>query len=200
MKSNTCPISADVPFTSAILHEVEKVSSYNELTRVQQLKLDLLAEELIGMLPNLSTGYTGSFWVENEGNSYELHASFKTDGLSLEERDRLLQIAKSGKNAAAVGIVGKIRSAFETMLSSSDTAPMLYHENAYLNGGFDEDDTYTCSWSLERYIRTLEQETAEVRSAKGWDELEKSVIAKLADDVVVGIRGSRVDLIVKKTI
>ena len=34
---------------------------------------------------------------------------------------------------------------------------------------------------------------------EAWDELEKSVIAKIADDVIVGLKGKRVDIIVKKS-
>ena len=33
---------------------------------------------------------------------------------------------------------------------------------------------------------------------EAWDELEKSVITKIADDVIVGIKGRKVDIIVKK--
>ena len=31
-----------------------------------------------------------------------------------------------------------------------------------------------------------------------WDQLEKSIVAKLADDVIVGVRGKKVEIIIKK--
>ena len=31
-----------------------------------------------------------------------------------------------------------------------------------------------------------------------WDELEKSIVAKLADDVIVGVRGKNVEIVIKK--
>jgi hypothetical protein len=34
--------------------------------------------------------------------------------------------------------------------------------------------------------------------AEKWDELEKSVIASVADDVIVGVKGKRVDIVVIK--
>ena len=31
-----------------------------------------------------------------------------------------------------------------------------------------------------------------------WDQLEKSIVAKLADDVIVGVRGKKVEIIIIK--
>lgn len=31
-----------------------------------------------------------------------------------------------------------------------------------------------------------------------WDQLEKSIVAKLADNVIVGVMGKKVDIIIKK--
>jgi hypothetical protein len=31
-----------------------------------------------------------------------------------------------------------------------------------------------------------------------WDQLEKSIVAKLADGVIVGVKGKKVDIIIKK--
>lgn len=33
---------------------------------------------------------------------------------------------------------------------------------------------------------------------EAWDELEKSIVAKLADDVQVGIRSGKVELVIRK--
>ena len=34
--------------------------------------------------------------------------------------------------------------------------------------------------------------------SEAWDELEKSVIASVADDVIVGVKGRKADLIIVK--
>ena len=39
---------------------------------------------------------------------------------------------------------------------------------------------------------------AQAEKQEAWDELEKSIIAKLADDVIVGVLGGKVDIVVKK--
>ena len=53
---------------------------------------------------------------------------------------------------------------------------------------------YAHSWSLEQYRSSLRGQ------AKGedWDELEKSVIASVADDVIVGVKGKQADIIIVK--
>ena len=52
----------------------------------------------------------------------------------------------------------------------------------------------------ESLIWTLDTFRKEANEKKGepWDELEKSIIANIADDVIVGVEGKRVEIVVKK--
>ena len=101
MKSNICELNKDLTCLEAVLAEVEKVTGYNGLEGKNALRLRLLAEELCGMLPGLVENFSGEFWAGNEGNSYELHVSLKSEDMSLDLRDELISVSKSGKNAAA---------------------------------------------------------------------------------------------------
>ena len=53
---------------------------------------------------------------------------------------------------------------------------------------------YSSLWSLEHYRSTVKKE----EKTEKWDELEKSVIASVADDIVVGVKGKRADIIIVK--
>jgi hypothetical protein len=53
---------------------------------------------------------------------------------------------------------------------------------------------YAYLWSLDQYRSTVDRS----ERAEEWDELEKSVIASVADDVVVGVKGKRADIVVIK--
>jgi hypothetical protein len=53
---------------------------------------------------------------------------------------------------------------------------------------------YAYLWSLDQYRSTVDRS----ERAEEWDELEKSVIASVADDVVVGVKGKRADIVVMK--
>ena len=52
-------------------------------------------------------------------------------------------------------------------------------------------------WSLQINAETDQSDVPEISEA--WDELQRSIIANLADDVQVGIRGGHVKMIVSRT-
>ena len=207
MKSNICKLNEDLTCLEAVLSEVEKVTAYNGLEDKKALRIRLLAEELCGMLPGLIENFSGEFWAENEGETYELHVELKADDMSGDLRDELISVSKSGKNAAAKGIMGKIRAVAETMLLAAfdpDLAPIpadgkFYDSHGY-NMGFGYIDQATAaelgciySWSLINYKTAVEDKEEE------YAELERSIVAKLADDIIVGVRGKNVEIVVKKS-
>ena len=206
MKSNICELNEDLSCLKAVLAEVEKVTTYNGLEDAKALRIRLLTEELCGMLPGLIENFSGRFWAENDGEAYQLHLELKADDMSKDVRDELISVSKSGKNAAAKGIMGKIRAVAETMLlAASDpnlqTLPTgeFYDYHGY-NMGFGYIDPalavgtgYICSWSLFNYKTAVEEKEDE------YAELERSIVAKLADDIIVGVRGKHVEIVVKKS-
>ena len=206
MKSNICKLNKNLTCLEAVLDEVEKVTAYNGLEDKKALRLRLLAEELCGMLPGLVEKFSGEFWAENDGNNYELHVELKTEDMSLETRDELISVSKSGKNAAAKGIMGKIRAVAETMLlAASDPTLYIPADNYYDYHGFNMgfgyidpalscDTGYIYAWSLCNYKTTVENQEEDA-----FAELERSIVAKLADDIIVGVRGDNVEIIVKKS-
>lgn len=207
MKSNICKLNKDLTCLKAVLAEVEKVTTYNALEDKKALRLRLLAEELCGMLPGLIKNFSGEFWAENEGDNYELHVELKADDMSIDLRDELISVSKSGKNAAAKGIMGKIRAVAETMLlaaSDPDLAPMAAPGEFYDYHGYNMGFGYIApeleaelgciyTWSLFNYKTAVEDKEDE------YAELERSIVAKLADDIIVGVRGKNVEIVVKKS-
>lgn len=199
MRSNVCVIKKGGKGLETILAEVEKVTSYNALPKKEALRIRLLAEELTGMLPELVKNFDGVFWMENDGGAYELHAELSVEGMSKERKNALLAVSASGKNAAASGFMGKIREIAENMLLSvdNDSAPCLnYMSECFYDYGADL--RYSYVWTLDHYTEQYNS-SMERQNEKEWDQLERSIVARLADDVIVGVRGSNVDIIIKKT-
>ena len=208
MKSNICKLNKDLTCLEAVLAEVEKVTTYNALGDKKALRLRLLAEELCGMLPGLVENFSGEFWAESEGNNYELHVELKAEDMTADLRDELISVSKSGKNAAAKGVMGKIRAVAETMLliafDSSVPAPLPdgeFYDAHGFNMGFGYIDPtvsfetgYVYSWSLFNYKSAVENGEDDA-----FAELERSIVAKLADDIIVGVRGKKVEIVVKKS-
>lgn len=195
MKSNICIIKQGGFGLKSVLTETKKVIVYNELQQKEALRLNLLAEELVGMLSELMKDFEGCFWIQNDGNRYELHAEISVERLDKEKKEELIAISANKKNAAASGFMGKIRDIAENMLLSSDDYP-IYPCVPEFDGYTLSDIHYTYAWSLDYYVN--QQKLKDTEGGNDWDELEKSIVANLADDVIVGVRGKKVEIIIKK--
>jgi hypothetical protein len=196
MKSNVCKIEKGTRDLAAILKESERVAEYNGLTHKQTLQLRLLCEEIDGMLPNIIDDFDGEIWIDFEDGVCKITVSIQIPEFNVDKKEELIGIAKNKKNAAVVGIVGKIRDKIENYFLDEDTMKSLAlsaGEVEFANGYYDGVD-YSYLWRLEEYRSTVKKE----EQAEAWDELEKSVIASASDDVIVGVRGKRAEIVIVK--
>lgn len=197
MKSNICTIKKGGVGLDTILLEVEKVAEYNGLPKKESLRLRLLAEELTGMLPELVRNFAGNFWLENNENKYEFHVELSVGSLSKEKKQALIDVSGNKKNAAASGFMGKIRDIAENMLLySEEPGASSFHAAEYMYDYCPADFHYTYAWTLDHYI--AQEKEKNVNNEETWDQLEKSIVAKLADDVIVGVKGQKVEIVIKK--
>ena len=99
-------------------------------------------------------------------------------------------------------LLGKLRELYERLIEPSDAAiPRLYlsgwsgSENLPLNTGSAMTQSVSLNaqsvWSMRRCIGDDPRQE--------WDELEKSIIASIADDVEIGIACNTVEMTVYKT-
>lgn len=196
MKSNVCKIDKGIKDLDAILKECEKVAVYNELTHKQALQLRLLCEEIDGMLPKIVDDFDGALWIDFEGNVCKVNVCIELADMTIDKKDELIAMAKNKKNAAAVGIVGKISCAIDDFLLAEEAVQTytMASESFQMATGYNEGVNYEYLWSLEQYKKRISQD----QQQEAWDELEKSVIASVADDVVVGVKGRQVNIVVIK--
>lgn len=189
MRSDIIEISRDQDNLKKILCETEKTAEYAELNGKQAIRARLIAEEFIGMLKELSQDFEGEFWIEREGLSFTFIAQIHLNEImDKETKRRFIEVSSDKKNAAAKGIMGKIRDVVENL---------LYPENAMYSASFIAYQMETAvllndQWTLNRY-REAQRENPEP-----WDELEKSIIANLADDVIVAVKGNNVEIAIVK--
>lgn len=185
-----------------VLTETERAAAYRGLSPKQALRLRLLAEEMAGMLRTLVGDERFRFWVESEGTAFSLHLLTQTV-MTQKLREALLSTSSSGKNEAAKGFMGRIREIFTVMSESYQPAgtEMRYGYSYVDVTGYDASmdvspNAALLAWSLKAY-RDAVAENKEKEPEK-WDELEKSITAKLADDVKIFIRGNNVEMIIEK--
>ena len=195
MKSNVCKIEKGTQDLAAILKESERVAEYNGLNHKQALQLRLLCEEVDGMLPYIIGDFEGNLWIEYADGVCKVNISIKIPDFTTQDKEELIAIAKNKKNAAAVGIVGKIRNAIENFFLCEETQMGFEAAGAFhLATGYSEGVDYSYMWSLQQYRNSVKAE----EKTEEWDELEKSVIASVADDVVVGVKGKQASIVITK--
>jgi hypothetical protein len=194
MKSDVCKIENGTKDLALILKECDKVASYNQFNNKQALQLRLLCEELDGMLPNLVDDFTGDFWIEYDHGVCKVNASIKIPDFNTDKKEELIAVSKSKKNASAVGIVGKIRNLLEDLfLADGDYSYIPTSSLLSMASGYCEGVDCSYMWTLNQYKTTIVEEQKE-----DWDELEKSIIANLADDVIVGVKGKKANIVIVK--
>ena len=151
----------------------------------------LLTEETLGMMRSITGKRDGEFWIENEADDFELHLRVNTL-IDDKKREQLLSASTSGVNEATRGIMGKIRAFFE---APSDVPTF---SGTFMPGGASSHADV--AWSMEDYREQLRQyrEMNREGAQEAWDELEKSVVARVADDVKVSIKGRTVEMTISK--
>lgn len=195
MKSNVCKIDNGIKDLEAILAESEKIAAANNLGEKQTLQLRLLCEEVDGMLPKILGEFDGDFWIEFEDGICKLNALIEFKEFTVEKKAELISVATNKKNAAVKGLVDKIWVAImdffleEGTYDTSEMPATTHYIPTEDWGGV----VYYRLWGLEQYKSTIKQEDEEA-----WDELEKSIIASIADDVIVGVRGKKASIVIVK--
>lgn len=192
MRSDECILEGKDSDIVNVLQEVEKVGRYNDLTGKEILQLRLLAEELLGMQKGILGFVKGTFYLENKGKTYNLclHSDIRVEEWT---REKFVQLSTDNHNRAYSGFMGKIREIADNMMN--DPA----NEMSFPNDDMDDSALITGSVMAYEQIWTLtEYREKEKQNIEVWDELEKSIVANIADEVIVGARNNYVDIIVEK--
>ena len=187
---------------NAALDLTEKTAKSMGLSSRDTMRLRLLAEEMMSMVRAITGSFTAEYWLEHEGTTCKLVLSAKSE-LDYGKRSEFLSVSTTGKNTAKTGIMEKIRGIFEAGLygmEQSFAAQAEYGVGMYsagMMGAVDAGMTEAIySWSMQKYRNEVESKRTEYPDV--WDELEKSIIANLADEVSVGVTKNGVELTVQK--
>ena len=200
MRSDTIHVTNGGAGFAEAISQAERVAAFKGLPEKGAIHLRLLTEEMMGIMHALTGEREADFWIDDEGGVFTLHLLANAE-MDSEMRKKLLSVSKSGKNDAARGVSEKLRDLFERFMAPGDMsigqslAAGLYCESIDPEFGTMRmvQGDY---WSLRRYSDSLDRTSG---PDENWDELEKSVVARLADDVRIGIKGRNVEItIIKK--
>ena len=174
------------------------------LSGKEAIHLRLLAEETIGMVRSMADDYRALFWIERTGDKFNVKLIAKTP-MNIEKKEELLAVSTSGKNSLAKGFMGKIGDMIENGLLNFEELMKIRQEDNCEDSDYGfvamgvpgevspmEDPLV---WSLTNYKESLcDNVGAEDVPADAFEELEKSIVASIAKDVVVGVKKDRVDM------
>lgn len=199
MKTDIIAVSGGMGQMEKVLEQADKVIAYKGLKGKDALHLRLLTEEMTGMMRSLTGESRGEFWIEdNENNEYQLHLKMNTRMTSV-KREKLLAVSSKGRNEAARGLMGYIRDFFDqgTDEDLAGTFNPLMMPEMYEHASVP---SLEWEWSMKAYREELYEHVRkdETGAKEVWDELEKSVVTHVADDIKVSIYRGEVEMIIVK--
>jgi len=197
MISDIISITSSGENLRAALDLSRRVAAYSNLSTKNALHLRLLAEEMLSMMRSITGEVKGKFWIEAEEDEYQLHLIVDS-ALTKEKRLQLLSTSTSGRNEATRSLMGRLRDFF---FRSVDDEIAAYNTSLLAagaaNGGFRPVTDW--EWSLLCYQSALADIKAEKpEAADAWDELEKSVVSSVADEVKISIKGFQTEMTIEK--
>ena len=160
----------------------------------------LLAEETMSMVRAIVREFVAEFWMESTpACNCILHLQADSP-MDFEKKQELIETSSRQRNEASVGIMGKIQDFIEDSLYSmeySQRVTMGGSEIVSLGGVAMGMDGYM--WSLDKYREDMEQKSDEdVAMDAALEELEKSIVANIADDIRVYVKGNNLEMIIQK--
>lgn len=197
-------VNNDETRINEVYDKVDKTIEELHLSKKDALHMKLLFEESISMVKAITGDFTAIVWVEEyEGESW-LRLIGKTN-MDIDKKTDLISVSSSKENALAVGFMGKVRDFIETGLLNYDGVMKLQQKyNGYgmgISGSYI--DTSVASnpnafsgfmWTMDDYKKSLKEGEGEPETTAYWDELEKSIVASIAKDVVVGVEKNQIEM------
>ncbi len=185
---------------------MEKIDLYLEdfdLAHKDNLHVRLIVEETLGMIKAMTGDFKALMWIEDDGDECSVNMTAKTI-MNIDKKNDLLSVASNKANAYAHGFMGKIGDIIQNGVLNYNNVMKLQQEYGTGNVGFGSMGAYSgpdvvedsgIVWSMSQYKDSLMAiKDSDDAASSAWDELEKSIVASIADDVIVGIKNDVVEL------
>ena len=146
--------------------------------------------ELDSIPSNVIGKYPYRFWIENEDGDVKVRLAAEAI-LGTVAKDELDQVSP---NTEYKGFSGLIRKAVDNLgeMFRDSGASIVDESMVGISGGTLAMSKEEINWSLAKYQDSIDRDM----KAGTWDELEMSVLKKLAKDIKISYRNDRVDIVV----
>ena len=160
-----------------VFKKVDTFCKRHRVSKKESTHLRILSEELVNIVQTDEGTFDGEFAISLRGQICEIHVQ-KEMVLDDAGKRNLLAVSSSGRNMAQKGMMGTLRSVFDD------------YRLGNVSGS-------SGNWSLKNYEK---KKTEPGQDKEYWEDLERSIIAKFADDVQIGIINNKVDMVAYKKI
>ena len=206
-QSERITISNDGTGMNQALELTRKIADSSGLVGRENFHLCLLSEELLSMVRAIVGKFSAEFWIESENRDFRirLEARGKVD---YAQKQDLISVSTRGKNSSSFGIMDKVREMLEGFTYNMEES--FKFQTEYGSGFLDygtlgmtgaEISQAVYSWSMQKYkqsISDLNANSQDEAASEAWDELEKSIIANIADDVQIGVKNNVINVTILK--
>lgn len=197
MKSDIIHVTNTGEGTEEALAQADACAVFKSLSKKDALHLRLLTEEMMSLVRALTGEKEADFWIEEENGNFRLNLKTLTI-MNSKMREQLLKSSTSGKNTAAKGLLGKLRDLLERSMEPADDTLTNYYPGGWMYAGTDPSTISMASadvWSFNQYRESVKKNSDALEE---WDELEKSILAKIADEICVNIKNDMVLITIYK--
>ena len=206
MVSDKFMVNSDAGRMAAAKFAADNYAWHAGLDKRDTLRLNLLVEETLGMVKAMVDDFYGRLWFSGDDSTCEIHLE-ATANMDSGRKQELLSVSSSGRNAAAKGFMGMLGDVISGALHNIGHAVDTAYGQSAMSGnliapaGVGSPNLYdlTPVWTLDQYRANVEKgriDSDALEQAK--QDLEKSIVANLADDIVVGVKGDRIELVITK--
>ena len=197
-------VNSDAGRMAAARYATENFAWQIRLDRRDTLRLDLLVEETLGMVKTMLDDFYGQLWFAGDDKRCEIHFE-ATANMDADKKQELLSVSRTGRNAAAKGFMAKLGEVITGAMHGFGQTLDAYGQETVRYGIVHTPGALSPSmdmmpiWTLSAYRDNLHDALGSDGAAdEAWDELEKSIVARLADDVVGGGKGDHIKLVITK--
>lgn len=170
-RSNTVHMEPGENLLEDAIQTARSYSSAQNMNKASAMQLELLMEEAVGFVQSVAEQTKRDFWIEGTGVVYRIHICFAAK-VGSEEYKKLLEVSSSGRNMAANSFSGWIWNAVLTGMKNPVNK--------------DKGSKSAYKWQLSD-------------AGISEEEIGKSILGALADDISVSVTSERVELIISKT-
>lgn len=193
-KSKVCSFDGSDEAVMAAINEAERYATSENLDNGMKLRLRLLSEELLSLAKGLPNIKDSTFYIERDGVDYDI--CFEADAkINKRTREQLMEVSSTNTNEAYTGIGGMVSQAIDSMILMGERDRKGLN-NVSMNtmeesiGKADND----YRWSYNIYKEKELISNTENGLSSGEDNVIKSVLTNLSDDIRLSVRTNHVSI------